>query len=237
MRKNNEKISGFRLWMTDIQMTQVACKSKYWHPSLCPSNSIVLIKHWNISSKCNACILNLHTVTIKWRCKAHLQCTKRHNYALHSVAFIDTSRGYGQQFLMYCLPSTNLLMYPFVQFMHISEEKKTLTSISFLGSNLNSHIHTFNSLKNKCHVTLYDNSDCRRSVFIILFVWFMWLNASVVVNEDASPVSWWVHFTDIPDSYSAMFSQHRALWNHCMNPRIPTSLVVCNLNRRNSWHS
>lgn len=182
-------------------------------------------------------VLWICTVTTKWRCKAHLQCTKRHNYALHSVAFTDTSWGYGQRCLMYCLPSTNLLMYPLIQFMRISEENKILTNISFLDSNLNGHIHTLNSFKNKCHVTLYASSDCLRSVFIILFVWlmFMWLNASV--NEDASPVSWWVHFTDIPDSYSAMFSQHRALWNHCMNPRIPTSLVVCNLNRRNSWHS
>lgn len=184
--------------------------------------------------------LNLHTVTIKWRCKAHLQCIKRHNYALHSMAFTDTSSGYGQWHLRYCLSSTNLLMYPLLQFMHISDENKTLANICFLSNNLNGHIHTFNSFKNKCHVALYASSNCLRSIFTIFFVWlmFMRLNASVVVNEeDASPVSWWVHFTDIPDSYSAMFSQHRALWNHCMNPRIPTSLVVCNLNRRNSWHS
>lgn len=32
-------------------------------------------------------------------------------------------------------------------------------------------------------------------------------------------------------------SQHITPWNHCMNPRIPTSLVVCNLNRRNCWQS
>lgn len=151
----------------------------------------------------------MHTVTIKWRCKAHLQCIKRHNYALHSMAFTDTSSGYGQWRLMYCLSSTNLLMYPLLQFMHISDENKILANICFLSNNLNGHIHTFNSFKNKCHIALYASSNSLRSIFIIFFVWlmFMRLNASVVVNEeDASPVSWWVHFTDIPDSYSAMFS-------------------------------
>lgn len=140
-------------------------------------------------------------------------------------------------YFMCCLPSTNLLMYPLLQFMYTTEENKSLANICFIGDDLNGHIHAFNFFKNKCHVTSYASSDCLSSIFIF-FVWlmFMQLNASVVVNEDVSPVSWCT-LHSIPDSYSAMFSQHRALWNHCMNPRIPTSLVVCNLNRRNSWHS
>lgn len=38
----------------------------------------------------------IFTLTIKWRHKAHLQCIKGHNSALHSMAFTDTSWGHGQ---------------------------------------------------------------------------------------------------------------------------------------------
>lgn len=95
MRRNNEKTSGFRLWMADMQMKQVAWKSEHWHPLLRPCNSIILTAHWSTSSK-SMSPLNVHTVTGKRRWKAHLQRDKRHNYALHSAASTGTSGGYEQ---------------------------------------------------------------------------------------------------------------------------------------------
>lgn len=95
----------------------------------------------------------------------------------------------GSPCVMYCLPSTNLLMYLLLAFTHISEENKSLANICFLGNNLNGHIHTCNSFKNKCHVVVYASTICLRDIVSFVWLMFMQLNVSVVVNGDASPVS------------------------------------------------
>lgn len=203
------------------QNTGILCYARviplFWQHTEAPAQNQCL--HW-ICTLLQANEDGRHTYNAIEDTTTH--CTPRHLRVL--LEGMNNWRG------MYCLPSTNPLVYRLVHFIRIREENKTSKRLL----SRQQPERSYSSFKTKPHGTLYGGSS---TFLFVAWLMFMQLYAAVVVNEDASPVSWRVHFTDIPDSYSAMFSQHRALWDLCMNPRIPTSLVVCNLNRRNSWHS
>lgn len=82
------------------------------------------------------------------------------------------------------------------------------SNIHVLNRNLkcyNSDLHINLSENKYCSILNLQQSNFQVKLFLLLWQYSVLFDALIIINQHASPISWWVHFTDIPDSYSAMF--------------------------------